>query len=272
MATEGATETVVDPNASNSGATGSTSTQTTAPPDKAGTPHPDSTKWDVERRGMLADLQKERQRSQGFEQQFGSTKAELEREQKRVRALSGVDPVSAETQEAEQIKARFAQLYPQLAELTAEDLQALRGWQAQAGQFEETTKAMWRDKARLMSSAVESRIAKELGGDLTPRQITNIRAAYVQAAESDPAFLARHEQGDLKLAEEFAAQFIEDWFEPARRKVTQQQVNQQRRVPSGRDRSAPGGPPAKQIDVNDPKAVEDFLIAGRKERGQAFGR
>ena len=237
-----------------------------------GTPHPDATKWDTERQGMLRDLQKERQRSQGFEQQFGSTKAELEQERKRIQALVGVNTPSAEAQEAEQIKARFAQLYPQLAELTAEDLKALRGWQAQAGQFEETTKAMWRDKARLMSSAVESRIAKELGGDLTPRQITNIRAAYVQAAETDPAFLARHEQGDLKLADEFATQFIEDWFEPARRKVTQQQVNQQRRVPSGRDRSAPGGPPLPKIDVNDPKAVEDFLIAGRKERGQAFGR
>lgn len=273
MALEGATETVVDAGASNSGASGaSQQTTVTAPPDKAGTPHPDHAKWDVERRGMLADLQAERKSRQEFERQFGTTKAELEREQKRVRAALGVDPVNPADADTAEIKAKFAQLYPHLGNLTADDITALRDLRENQSQVKAATDMMWRDKARVMSTAVESRIAKELGGDLTPRQIANIRGAYVRAAEENPEFLERHERGDMKLADEFAAQFVEDWIEPARRKVLQQQVNQQRRVPSGRDRSAPGGPPTKQIDVNDPKAVEDFLIAGRKERGQAFGR
>ena len=237
-----------------------------------GTPAPDTKAWEAERAGFLRDLQAERKARQQYEQQFGTAQAELQRERKRVQALAGVNPLSPEDVEAAEIKKRFAQIYPELAELTAEDIKALRSWKEQAGQFQETTQAMWRDKARQMTSAVEARIAKELGGgDLTPRQIKNIRAAYVHAAEENPEFLARHEQGDMKLVEEFATQFIEDWFEPARRKLQQQQVNQFRRVPNGKDRSAPGtaGP---KIDVKDPKAVEDLLVSGFKERGGMFGR
>jgi hypothetical protein len=220
---------------------------------------------------MLRDLQAERKARQDFEKKFGSTQTELEQERKRIQALVGVNTPSAEAQEAEQIKARFAQLYPHLGDLTADDITALRELRDSKSQMEQATQAMWRDKARLMSTAVEGHIAKELGGELTPRQISRIRAAYVQAAEASPEFLARHEQGDLKLAEEFAKEFLEDWFEPAKRKATQQQVSQFRRVPSGKDRSTVGTA-APKIDVNDPKAVEDFLVAGRRERNQGYGR
>ena len=252
-----------------------TSTQTTQTPPlgtTGSTQTPDHQKaWDTERQGFLRDLQAERKARQQYEQQYGTTKAELEQERKRIQALVGVNTPSAEVQEEELIRANFSKLYPHLGGLTAEDITALRELRDSKSQMEAATSAMWRDKARLMSTAVEGHIAKELGGELTPRQISRIRAAYVQAAEASPEFLARHEAGDLKLAEEFAKEFLEDWFEPAKRKATQQQISQFRRVPSGKDRSTVGTA-APKIDINDSKAVEDFLVAGRKERGQQFGR
>lgn len=253
-----------------SGAATTTGSQPASTPGTPGSPHPDTKAWETERAGFLRDLQAERRARHQFEQQAQQHQAALEQERRRVQALAGVTPEDPNAAENEAIKARLAQLgYPQL---TQEDLEAMRQWREQSAQFQETTAAMWRDKARMMTSAVEARIAKELGGgELTPRQQKMIRGAYVQAAENDPEFLARHEQGDMTLAEEFAKQFIEDWFEPAQRKAVQQQVNQFRRVPSAKDRSIPGGSSPK-IDVKDPKAVEDLLVAGFKERGGLFGR
>jgi hypothetical protein len=236
----------------------------------AGTPHPDTKAWDAERAGFLRDLQAERKARQTHEQQAQQYHAQLEQERRRVQALAGVGPQDPNATENEQIKARLKELgYPQLSQ---EDLDAMRQWREQSAQFQETTQAMWRDKARVMTSAVEARIAKELGGgDLTPRQVKSIRVAYAQAAEESPEFLSRHEQGDMKLVEEFASQFIEDWFTPIRRRAVQQQVSQFRRVPQGKDRSIPGSSGPK-VDVNDPKAVEDMLVSGFKERGGLFGR
>jgi hypothetical protein len=64
---------------------------------------------------------------------------------------------------------------------------------------------------------------------------------------------------------------IEDFFEPARRKVTQQEVQRQRVVPSGKDRGIVTHG-EKKIDVNDSKAVEDMLVKSFREKGGSFGR
>ena len=91
--------------------------------------------------------------------------------------------------------------------------------------------------------------------------------------------LARHEnhalgmdgRGVLALVKEFAKQWIEDWFEPARRRITASTLGQHRPVPSGKDRGLVTQG-EKKIDVNDAKAVEDILVAGFRERGGAFTR
>ena len=252
-----------------SGAVGATGSPAAGASGAAGTPHPDNKAWEAERAGFLKDLQAERKARQDYERRTAAYEAELAQERKRVAALAGVNGPDPNEAEDEAIRARLAKLG--VPQWTQEDIDAVREWRAQKDQFQETTNAMWRDKARIMTSAVESHIAKELGGTLTPSQIKVIRGAYVQAAEEDPEFLSRHEQGDMTLAEEFAKRFIADWFEPARRKVQQQQVSQFRRVPSGKDRSVPGST-APKVDVNDPKAVEDFLVSGFKDRGGLFGR
>jgi len=272
MAVEGQTETVVDqpggastttdaskPNVDNQdvkkpeGASGT-------PPDKNG---------DYEKRvtGLTTDLQKERKARQQYERDLAAARAELEAERKRVQALAGVNPKSEQEAEEEAIKQRLEALgYPRL---TQEDLDAIRELRATQSNLSETTQHYWVQHGRQMVGGVQAEIEKELGGKLTERQAKRIAAEYAREAENNPEFLDRHEKGDKTLIAEFAKQLIEDWFEPARRKVTQQETQRFRPVPSGKDRGIVTHGD-KKIDVTDPKQVEDFLVKGFRERNGDF--
>jgi hypothetical protein len=229
-------------------------------PDKSG---------DYEKRitGITTDLQKERKARQQYEADLKAAKAELEAERKRVKALAGVEPKSEQEVEEEAVRARLEALgYPRL---TQEDLDAIRELRATQSNLSETTQHYWVQHGRQMVNGVVAEIEKELGGKLTDRQAKRIAAEYAREAESNPEFLDRHEKGDKTLIVEFAKQLSEDWFEPARRKVTQQETQRFRPVPSGKDRGIVTHGD-KKIDVNDPKAVEDFLVKGYRERNGEF--
>ena len=226
--------------------------------------------WDAEKKAFIADLQKERRARQAVEQQANSYKTQYETEQRRVRALSGVEPQNPQEAEATAVRERFAQLYPELAGLTKEDIDALRELRGRSSELEETTQHYWQSHGRTMLGSLESEVAKAFDGDkLSPSQSKVLRAAYVQAAQDDPEFLARHEQGDPTLITEFAKTFAEDWIKPAQRKAAAVDFNSRRPLPAGKDRSvaAPGG---KKIDVTNDKEVSDFLLAGYRERGGRF--
>jgi hypothetical protein len=118
--------------------------------------------------------------------------------------------------EEEAIRNRFKALFPELADLTKEDIQAIREMKTRAGEIDETNRHHWSNHARTMVTGVHSAIEKELGGKLTDRQRTQVERLYAMQAEQDPEFLDRHTKGDKTLLDEFAKEFVEDWFEPAR--------------------------------------------------------
>ena len=221
-------------------------------------------------RGILEDLKRERKARQDSESRYTAIKAQHEQAERRIRALAGVDTPSAEEADAEVVRKQFAKFFPQLAGLTAEDIQALQDLKNQAAGIQEATTHHYTLHGRRMLDSVTGAIQKNIGGTLTARQVARIERAYVQEAESNPEFLARHDAGDPKVVEEFVKDYIEDFFEPARRKVLQTEVDRQRRVPSGRDRSV-AGIGGKKIDFNDPKAVEQALVDSFKAHGGAFG-
>jgi hypothetical protein len=234
---------------------------------------------DYEKRiaGITADLQKERKARQQYEKDLATERAALEAERKRVQALAGLAPKSEQQEEEEAIKARLEALgYPRL---TKEDLEALREMRATQQNLTATTQHHWMQHGRQMVGGVVAEIEKELGGKLTDRQAKRIAAEYTREAEAseldengDPvrgSFLWRHEQGDKTLITEFAKQLSEDWFEPVRRKVTQQEAQRYRPVPSGKDRGLVTHG-EKKIDVNDAKAVEDFLVKSYREKNGEF--
>lgn len=220
--------------------------------------------------GILKDLQSERKQRQDLANQVTQFKADLEREQKRVRALSGLDVKSPEDADDEQIKAALIKRFPWMGKLDDAKIEKLLGVAEKADSLEESNLRQWTSHANKMISGVVDGVTKELGGELTDRQRTRIQQAYLHEAQSNPDFLARHEAGDPKLIAEFVKDFIEDWFEPARRKVTQQEAQRQRRVPGARDRSVPGGG-GKKVDLLDDKAFGDAVVASYRGHGGDFG-
>lgn len=223
--------------------------------------------YDREIAGFKADLQRERKARQQYETDLAAAKAEAATNKQRIQALVGVNPKSDTEVEEEAIKARLQSLgYPALSK---EDLDAIRELRATQSNLQETTQHYWVQHGRQMVGGVVAEIEKELGGKLTERQAKRIAAEYAREAESNPEFLDRHEKGDKTLIAEFAKQLAEDWFEPARRKVTQQESQRFRAVPSGKDRGIITHG-EKKIDVNDPKAVEDLLVKGWRERNGEF--
>lgn len=237
-------------------------------------------------RGVLADLQKERKTRQALEQRLREQETVLAEERRRIQALAGVAPKTQDEVDAEEVRAQFAQLYPDLAGLTPEEIQEFRESIADRRALQETTKHYWKTHGQAMINKVVSAVATELGGEnseLTDRQKKNLVAAYVRAAEEsvavdprtgemvgDGAFMQRHEAGDEGLIREFAKAWIDDWFEPARRKVTANMVNRaDRRVPSGRA----GGPVTSgkpKVDFKNEKAVEDAAVTAFLEHGGSF--
>jgi hypothetical protein len=228
-------------------------------------------------KGIQADLAKERKQRQTYEAQVADYKTKLEAETRRVQALAGVAPVSADDAEAEEIRTRFSKvitpdyLLKQLG-LSKEEIEEFKAAKADRASLQETTQHYWAKHGQGMVRKVSSELAKEYGGELSTRQQDTITKAYIFRAQQDPEFLKRHEDGDESLITEFAQEWIQDWAEPARRKALATEVNSFRRVPNGQNRGIVNNG-EKKIDVNDPKAVEDLLVAGFKERNPGgFGR
>jgi hypothetical protein len=120
-----------------------------------------------------------------------------------------------------------------------------------------------------MVDSLVKEVSDAVGGDLNERQIRSLSRAYVAEAESNPEFLQRHQRGDRTLIAEFAKQWMDDWFEPARRRATADAVNGNRRVPSGRDRTVQTTPP-KAVNFKDAKSVEDAMVESFRSHGGRF--
>jgi hypothetical protein len=223
-------------------------------------------------------LQRERQQRQQLEQQFRSQQqqaqqwqAQLEERNRQIQALTGAKAPNASEAQDEEIKQRLFQLVPWMAKLNDEQIDRLLQLGESANTLQETTQHYWTSHGRSMLSDLHATVAEELGSDdLTPFQKKTLTDAYIREAERNPEFLQRHEQGDPTLLQEFAKEFLADWFETARRKVTSTAVSQQRRVPSGRG-TQPVSTAPRKIDFNDPKAVEDAMVASFTDHGGTFG-
>lgn len=248
----------------------------TGKPDGTGQPDAGGRKAPVEDpriKGLLEDLKKERLARQRLETTHGTTAAELERERKRVLALSGIEPKSKEEEDEALIRERLERLYPWLKDMTPEDIKAIRESRGQMDEIRNASVNTWKAHANKMLGAVTSGVQKALGGKLSERQKNRIEFAYAEEARGNPEFLARHEAGDQTLIEEFVKGWLDDFVEPGRRSALAQetQTNRRPRVPGGKDRSIVGAN-EKPIDVKDDKAVEDMLVASFIAKGGRFGR
>lgn len=227
---------------------------------------------DARVRGLTTDLQGERAARKKLERQIAELTGNLTAEQKRVRALAGVEPRSEDEAEAEEIIARLKTVVPGIELLLDENKRtSLDKILAMLPQLERTQQHYWGRHGMASLKAIEGKIS-ETFGDLSDRQVKKVRAAFVTEAETNPEFAKRYEEDPEGLIEEFAKEWVEDWFEPSKRKVTADEVSRQRKVPGARERTFVAPDTQKPIDVTDDKAVGDVLVAGFRARGNEFGR
>ncbi len=266
---EGGTGVVIpDPNA----AAGADQHATNPQPDTQGRRPAEQNTAEAERnRGILADLQRERRQRQELATERETLRAQLAAEQRRVQALAGVVPQSEDETQNAAIRAQFAKIFPGLAKLTDEQIAKVLATAERGDNLDAATNHHWQTHSRNMLGQLSTELGDAIGGEPTERQSRAVAQAFANLCEADPEILARYEAGDPKLIKEFVAQWKEDWYDTARRQVTADTMNRQRRVPNGRDRSAVGTGSQKKVDFNNPKAVEDAMVEAFKSHGGGFG-
>ena len=189
------------------------------------------------------------------EQERDRFKADLEASNRRVQALAGVnpqDPKAAEEQEVVDTISRILEAkYPGmkiLEKLTPEQFESV----LQSAQGSATAADAYWDRHRdaqfdSLYGEAQKVLSVEKLSDKQQRQIRDAYAAEYRACMGERArlaqdgrqpepndFVARHLRSDPSLAKEFVKEFLNEWFEPARRTVTQSTVRRQSRpVPNG---------------------------------------
>ena len=259
-----------------------TATQRTAADPNAGR------QTDPRDQGLIRDLQTERKARQALEQQLKEFReSSAARDQRLTQAITGTPAEDAETQE---LRAALAKAFPRLAhlayEMSDEQFGKFLGLADHADALEQTTNWQWERHSQTMIDSVHAEVQKALGGELSDRQKKRIARAYADEAgagnpldgngnplnitQEQVKFLQRHNAGDKTLVAEFVKQWLDDWYEPARRAVTATEVGRQKRVPSGRDRSI-GTQQKKPLDFKDEKAVADAMVESFRSHGGVFG-
>jgi len=211
-------------------------------------------KWEDDPRvkGMLADLKKEREARQAHERKLAELDGTLKEERRRIAALAGITTPSKQETDTASIRARLAEVYPELAELgSISDIKnALEEQQVQG----------YASHSRNMIAKIHAGIAAEYG-DLTDSQKRRINAAYLYENQNNPEVHARHNAGDPTLIDEFVKGWLTDVADPIKRKMTAAEATRFRAVPGGRDRSTP-------VRGEKPKTGEDMLRAHYREKAR----
>ena len=223
---------------------------------------------DTATRGMLADLQKERKARQDLETRI----ATYEATQKRIQTAFAPEDPNAGNRQA--ILDALTQVSPALGKLAALDdagIAKLFSALENQGVVTDTIQQMWENHSSTMLDEVFSAVEDELGGELNERQQKRLAAAYVQEAQNNPEFLARHQRGDRTLITAFVKDYLDDWREPIRRQVTRDAMSVNRRVPNGRDRSV-RGTPTKVPNFTDNKETADAMVEQFLSGGGRFDK
>jgi hypothetical protein len=250
----------------------------TLSPNPAPAGNADAGNWEKEKRGLIAETQRERTARQKYESDFKTLQAQHEQAQKRIQALAGVNPRSEQEAEDEQIRQAFAQKFPHLADLTPEDVQAIRDMQQNTVSLKASTDAMWKKHTTQVMNSIHAKVADRLNSDvkdLSDRQKATLRREYISFIEENQIagkdYVGRHEDADETLFDEFVEAYLKEWQEPIRRSVTSTEIGPRRPLPSGKGRSlATTG--TKKIDFNNETSVQDAAVESFLSRGGAFGQ
>jgi hypothetical protein len=224
-----------------------------------------------------------------YERELEAAKAELEKERKRVLALSGVEPKSKEDAEIEEMREALQRIYPNLKVLDKLDENVIAEL-LETGSVARTAVQSQADaQASRMVGAFEKAVAEGLGaGELTPTQQRRLHSVYrdearaalnarqtalergerqtLDSVRGDNDFIARHERGDETLISELAKSVLDDFFVPGQRAAQASILRRQRPVPSGGRTRTQLTTKQPEIDYSDEAAFKKALIEARNER------
>lgn len=203
--------------------------------------------------------------------------------QTQLQALVGATPADPKTQEAETIKAQFFELFPgmkSLAQLSPEQLQQLLDAPKQVGAANEFVSRSWQRHGKQQLTSLVAAVSDAVGSDLSDRAQGRLKAAFTDTIEREAQkaqetgeisdLFQRYIDGDETLVEEFAKEWAEDYFVPARRTVASQEIRRTtHKVPNSTGRGQVTTAPRQEFKTLDERL--DYAAKLYKERGGQFG-
>lgn len=161
---------------------------------------------------------------------------QLEQLQSQVRALVGVQP--PDTSEEAQIRQRFSQVFPELAQL-AEKSKDLLAYLERAGDLETQVDHYWKTHARTATERLFDFAEKSMGNPLTIDGKRLLHASFTGHIQQSPELAERY-ANDPRLIEEFWQAFTSNFIDPVRRAATTTVAG---RAPQALPQDTPAGVP-----------------------------
>jgi hypothetical protein len=154
-----------------------------------------------------------RQANEQFAQREAQIRAEADRYQAQVRALTGQQP--PQNPEIEIVKNQFKGLYPGLATLEEKAAQ-LEALLERAGDLENQNNHYWQDYGRRNVDNLFKLAETSLGSQLTDEAKRQLHSSFTGFVQSSPELTARYAQ-DPSIVEDFWKVFTSSFIDPARR-------------------------------------------------------
>lgn len=179
-----------------------------------------------------------------YSQEIERLRREYDVAQRRVAALSGVQPPAAQpSAEQNAIRTQLLAVMPELKDLldARDDISGLKGLN-----LKETISALqqfaanrWQQQGTQTLSTLGAKIKAAYGGaDIAPKQLARISRAFIGELEDNPELLARYEAGDPSVVDEFVTDYTQGVLDPYRRSTAAAAARQAagadaRRLPRG---------------------------------------
>jgi hypothetical protein len=194
-----------------------------------------------------------RQLTDQFNAERAQLKREMEQYQAQVRALVGVNPPQAQTEE-EAIRAQFNKLFPGLAKMESNQ-EVYERLAEQADQLRVTTENYWSNHGRQTMDTLFKQAETDLGAPLNQTAKGILHGSLVSWLQADPARAARYET-DPSIVNDFWKEYQSSLIEPSRRSVAAGVAGRAAAVATLPQNPVSGGVPTSQPAAL-PKGLDD---------------
>jgi len=155
----------------------------------------------------------ERTATASAQAQIAQIRAEAERYQAQIRALTGQQP--PQNPEIQAVRDQFGNLYPGLVKLE-EQAAKIEALLERAGDLESQTNHYWQDYGRRNIESLFKLAEASYGNPLTDEGKRQLHSAFTGFVQSSPELTARY-ANDPSIVQDFWKEFTNSFIEPARR-------------------------------------------------------